>query len=692
MAAPSGTQWGQIVGGYGRLGLYVSTSNTNTATTFTFQVWFWSKYSVSDSSNTLCFDIYKTSGAASTSLGSVNVSTTVSSGEGWSTSNQVLLKTITKTYNKGTSASTYYACALLKDIDRVGDNMPAVVEFTIPKLAWYTVAYNANGGSGAPGSQTKWYGKALTLSTAKPTRTGFTFQGWATSANGGVAYASGASYTTNAGATLYAVWKANTYTVTYNANGGTGAPSNQTKTHGTNLTLSSAKPTRANYNFKGWGTSASATTVAYQAGASYTANATITLYAIWEVAYVKPRIFNLSATRCTAAGIDSEEGTKVCVRFEWESDNPLQRLKISWGDSDSECWYDEDYATDCHDDGCTGDQYARILETEFSPDSSYTITVTIWDGESDSQSNSAVTTLPGAVFPIDVLAGGKGVSFGKPAEKEGVADFGFDAKFNKPVYGKALGMDRLPAIPEGADFNDYMEPGCYAVHGNAIAETCLNCPVDRAGRLEVWSATGEGVRTEQWSYLRQRYIPYNSTNAVWEREITRGPDNIWKYYDWWRSTLTPTAAEKVYSKAAITIALGDSIVLGKVNIYTQIPLDTKVVSTSNRLTLESNSIRIGANISHVKVSGLALVKFGTIVGNRHVRIQKVSGATTTSIAWACVYGAAGSNTPYALPSIIVPVKEGDLLRMVFYTSDAADQNASGSAANGWQTYLTAEEI
>jgi uncharacterized protein (TIGR02145 family)/uncharacterized repeat protein (TIGR02543 family) len=74
-------------------------------------------------------------------------------------------------------------------------------------VATYTVTYNANGGTGAPANQTKTHGVALTLSTAVPTRTGYTFASWNTSANGtGESYASGASYTDNAGVTLYAQW------------------------------------------------------------------------------------------------------------------------------------------------------------------------------------------------------------------------------------------------------------------------------------------------------------------------------------------------------------------------------------------------------------------------------------------------------------------------------------------------------
>ncbi|MBR0410744.1 MAG: InlB B-repeat-containing protein, partial [Eubacterium sp.] len=78
----------------------------------------------------------------------------------------------------------------------------------------YTVSYNANGGSGAPSSQTKYYGKTLTLSITRPSRTGYEFLGWSTSSSATSAtYSAGGSYTSNANATLYAVWKRITYTI-----------------------------------------------------------------------------------------------------------------------------------------------------------------------------------------------------------------------------------------------------------------------------------------------------------------------------------------------------------------------------------------------------------------------------------------------------------------------------------------------
>ena len=71
----------------------------------------------------------------------------------------------------------------------------------------------------------------------------------------------------------------NSYSVTYNANGGTGAPDNQVKWHDESLGLSSTVPTRAGFAFKGWSGSNGST---YQPGASYTGNAALTLTAIWQ--------------------------------------------------------------------------------------------------------------------------------------------------------------------------------------------------------------------------------------------------------------------------------------------------------------------------------------------------------------------------------------------------------------------------
>lgn len=423
-----------------------------------------------------------------------------------------------------------------------GDSATKNVTFTVTVPAWtsYKITYNANGGSGAPSAHTKWKDQTLTLSSAKPTRTGYSFLGWSTSSSATTAtYTAGGNYTANAAATLYAVWKANTYTVKYNANGGTGAPGNQTKTYGKALTLSSTIPTRTNYNFKGWATSASATTATYNAGGTYTANAAITLYAVWELAYVKPRISNVTAVRCDSSGTATDEGQNGLIGFDWQCDRDVSSIAIKWKLPSSTTWTSVTVSAS----GTSGTVSHVIGENVLSIESTYDVHITVADSGGTSY---AITSLMTMIFAVDFLAGGKGVAFGKTAELENVAEFEFEGKFNSPVYGKALGLDKLPAIPENSDLNDYLDPGCYAIHSNAIAATCANIPVDRAGRFEVWSSTGEGVRNEQWSYLRQRFIPYDSSNAVLERDITRNEDNVWTYYDWWKSSLTPAASNKVY--------------------------------------------------------------------------------------------------------------------------------------------------
>lgn len=74
--------------------------------------------------------------------------------------------------------------------------------------------------------------------------------------------------------------------ISYDANGGSGAPSSQSVCKGASATLSSITPTRANHEFLGWATSSSATTATYSAGGSITISSSTVLYAVW-----KPTVF-----------------------------------------------------------------------------------------------------------------------------------------------------------------------------------------------------------------------------------------------------------------------------------------------------------------------------------------------------------------------------------------------------------------
>jgi len=198
--------------------------------------------------------------------------------------------TITFDFSGTFSQGTYYYLFLYTKSNSdmyyttAGNLSPSAVATYSVKT--YAVTYNANGGTGAPSTQYKTHGTALTLSSTKPTKastspgnytvtlnanggtcssasltakrtTTYTFSTWNTSSSGtGTSYASGASYTTNAALSLYAIYSSSTTTAS--------------------VTLPT--PTRDGYDFMGWATSASATS---GSTGSYKPSGNVTLYAIW---------------------------------------------------------------------------------------------------------------------------------------------------------------------------------------------------------------------------------------------------------------------------------------------------------------------------------------------------------------------------------------------------------------------------
>ena len=118
------------------------------------------------------------------------------------------------------------------------------------------------------------------LSTNTFTRDGFTFAGWTTAADGtGGSYAPGANYGFASDATFYAQWTAITYSVTFNANGGTGTMSSQVAAVTTALSTNAF--IRDGFTFAGWNTAINGSGVSYSPGAGYSFAGDATLYAQW---------------------------------------------------------------------------------------------------------------------------------------------------------------------------------------------------------------------------------------------------------------------------------------------------------------------------------------------------------------------------------------------------------------------------
>jgi uncharacterized repeat protein (TIGR02543 family) len=168
----------------------------------------------------------------------------------------------------------------------------------------YTVTFNANGGSGtAPAPQDVPPGYSITLPGGNGlSRTGYVIGGWNTKSDGtGTNYSMGAYYTPTGNVTLYANWVV-PYTVTFNANGGSGTtPAPQDVPPGYGITLPGGDGLyRYGYNFGGWNTKADGTGTNYSVGASYTPTQNVTLYASWIVA---PMVtFSINGGSGTAPG------------------------------------------------------------------------------------------------------------------------------------------------------------------------------------------------------------------------------------------------------------------------------------------------------------------------------------------------------------------------------------------------------
>jgi len=147
-----------------------------------------------------------------------------------------------------------------------------------------SITFNANGGTGSMLPQTIEYNDTRALTANTYTRAGYTFAGWSSDSAGSVEYADGANYTMEMDTdyvTLYAVWTANNYTVSFAPNGGTGTMADQTITCDDTAALTAITFTRDSYTFDGWATTSTGD-VEYEDGADYTMGTeSVTLYARW---------------------------------------------------------------------------------------------------------------------------------------------------------------------------------------------------------------------------------------------------------------------------------------------------------------------------------------------------------------------------------------------------------------------------
>ncbi len=178
--------------------------------------------------------------------------------------------------------------------DRAGNYKAKVTEDVYVVVAdgsSLVLLYSANGGENAP-TDRQFYtsGAGATVSSNTPTRAGYAFQGWAKSKDATSAdYTAGGALTfSGEDVTLYAVWKANTYTVTYSADAEnvTGSMTESGFTYGTAKALDENAFEREGFVFVGWALTKGGTAVfedcAEVINLTPAPDGKVTLYAVWE--------------------------------------------------------------------------------------------------------------------------------------------------------------------------------------------------------------------------------------------------------------------------------------------------------------------------------------------------------------------------------------------------------------------------
>ena len=244
-----------------------------------------------------------------------------------SSSNQITSHQINISYT-----TTGKAKVTARTVDKSNNYSESTKDFTINK---YTITFikepaDKIGGEASNIIKSCYAISGQSCSITSPTieKTGYTIIGWNTNKNATTStWNINTSKSISSSATYYPILKVNIYTITYNANGGSGGPSSQSYKYAPNgnIYLSSDKPSKTGYTFMGWSESSSATSASYSPGqwwGTHNAN-NYTLYAVWEKNQVPPTL-----TYTPSASRKQESGTKITLTCKDNSGTGMKEARI----------------------------------------------------------------------------------------------------------------------------------------------------------------------------------------------------------------------------------------------------------------------------------------------------------------------------------------------------------------------------
>lgn len=291
------------------------------------------------------------------------------------------------------------------------------------------------------------------------------------------------------------------HTVSYNANGGNGAPGNATKWYGEDFYISTTKPTRANHTFLGWATSANGN-VAYQPGARYLPDANVTLYAKWRLNANPPTIKNFTAYRCNEDGTANESGTYVKMSATWsvdtagDSSNKCNSLTFAY-QSPSGSWVNYPISATTGTSATT-----TLIKDGYDTDQAWNLRVTLTDKYA---TRSATTIIGPEYYAIDISPTEKSIGIGIEAPDQGVSIYGNPVRINNcPIPNIYKGS--IVITPTGSStrhdlFNatKYAEITGHAISGHVVLVS--------NGDLD---ANNNAVIGASWSNKDQKYYVHLS--------------------------------------------------------------------------------------------------------------------------------------------------------------------------------------
>ena len=209
------------------------------------------------------------------------------------------------------------------------------------------------------------------------------------------------------------------YTITYKANGGTGADQTNTKTYGQSYTTKASTTfSRTNYNFSKWTTAADGTGTSYNDNTAYTnfPNAATTLYAQWTLNYTKPIINNVQVTRGNKTA-STNSWNPIVISFSYtpgKLGSTYNNLKYTISVAGT---FANDATSPQTSSGTltnTVSNTSQTLNFQCSENNSYSVTIKLYD-DTDTTGITYTTSLSSATFPIDIMGNGGAMGLMTPA-------------------------------------------------------------------------------------------------------------------------------------------------------------------------------------------------------------------------------------------------------------------------------------